>query len=92
MYNQKLTNCIWNGTARAEAVGGVAEAGGIVGLNNRGLIANCHAKGQITGTANRVAEGAPSLGGIAAVNAGTIVNCYATAEIIADCYTGYCGK
>lgn len=91
MYNQKLTNCTWNGTARAEAVGGVAEAGGIVGLNNRGLIANCHAKGQITGTANRVAEGAPSLGGIAAVNAGTIVNCYATAEIIADCYTGYCG-
>ncbi len=91
MYKQKLTNCSWDGSVRAEAVGGVAEAGGIAGLNNRGLIANCYAKGQITGTADRVAEGAPSLGGIAAVHAGTMVNCYSVAEIIADCYTGYCG-
>ena len=91
MYKQKIINCTWDGTARAEAVGGIAEAGGIAGLNNRGLIANCHSAGTITGTADRVAEGAPSLGGIASVNAGTIVNCYSMAEIIADCYTGYCG-
>lgn len=91
MYNQKITNCVWDGTTRAEAVGGVAEAGGIAGLNNRGLIANCHTNGTMTGTADRVAEGAPALGGIAAVNAGTIVNCYSMADIIADCYTGYCG-
>lgn len=91
VYKQKIVNCSWDGTARAESIGGTAEAGGIVGLNNRGLIANCYSKGLMTGTADRVAEGSPALGGIAAVNAGTMENCYSMAEIVADCYTGFCG-
>lgn len=91
VYKQKAVNCAWNGSVRAEAVGGIAEAGGIAGLNNRGLIANCYTKGKITGTADRSAEGAPALGGIVAVHAGTMENCYSMAEIVADCYTGYCG-
>lgn len=87
----KIINTKTTADVRAEAVGGVAEAGGIIGLQNRGLIANCTTTGTITGTADRKAEGAPSLGGIAGVHAGTIENCYAGGSILADCYTGYVG-
>ncbi len=92
MLRTKIINSHSDANVRAEAIGGVAEAGGIVGLNNRGLIANCYSTGQISGTADRVAEGAPSLGGIAGVHAGTIVNSYSTADVVADCYSGYIGS
>ena len=88
---QRIINSSSSANVRSEAVGGVAEAGGIVGLQNRGIIANCYTTGKITGSADRKAEGAPSLGGIAGVHAGTIVNCYSKADIIADCFTGYVG-
>lgn len=88
---QKIINSESHADVRAEAVGGLAEAGGIIGLLNRGLIANCYSTGTITGNADRKAEGAPSLGGIAAVNAGTVLNCYSLSNINADCYTGYVG-
>ena len=61
-------------------------------MNNRGLIANCYAAGTISGNADRVAEGAPSHGGIAGVHAGTIVNSYSVADVVADCYSGYIGS
>ncbi|MCD8017800.1 MAG: S-layer homology domain-containing protein [Oscillospiraceae bacterium] len=91
VYKQKIINSCSTADVRAEAVGGIAEAGGICGLQNRGLIANCYSAGNITGTADRDAEGAPALGGIAGVHAGTIVNCYSNATVIADCYTSYVG-
>lgn len=88
----KIINSHSDASVRSETVGGVAEAGGISGMNNRGLIANCYATGMISGTADRVAEGAPSLGGIAGVHAGTIVNSYSMADVVADCYSGYIGS
>ncbi len=88
---EKIINTVGTADVRAEAVGGLAEAGGIIGLSNRGLIANCYTTGKITGTADRKEEGSPSLGGIAAVQAGTMLNCYSLADIEADCYTGYVG-
>ena len=92
MLRTKIINSHSDANVRTEALGGVAEAGGITGMNNRGLIANCYSTGQISGTADRVAEGAPSLGGIAGVHAGTIVNSYSTADVVADCYSGYIGS
>lgn len=88
---QKVINTVVTADIRAEAVGGIAEAGGIAGLLNRGLIANSYSTGKISGTADREAEGAPSLGGIAAVHAGTILNCYSLSPVEAECYTGYAG-
>ena len=88
---QKIINTVVTADMRVEAVGGIAEAGGIAGLQNRGLIANSYTTGKITGTADRVAEGAPALGGIAGVHAGTILNCYSLSPVEAECYTGYVG-
>ena len=92
MLRTKIINSHSDASVRSEAVGGVAEAGGISGMNNRGLIANCYVAGTISGNADRVAEGAPSLGGIAGVHAGTIVNSYSVADVVADCYSGYIGS
>lgn len=92
MLRTKIINSHSDVNVRSEAVGGVAEAGGISGMNNRGLIANCYVTGTISGTADRVAEGAPSLGGIAGVHAGTIVNSCSMADVVADCYSGYIGS
>lgn len=88
---QKIINTVVTADMRVEAVGGIAEAGGIVGLQNRGLIANSYTTGKITGTADRAAEGAPALGGIAGVHAGTMLNCYSLSLVEAECYTGYVG-
>ncbi len=88
-----IINCIAsNIDIRSESAGGVAEAGGLVGLNNRGLIANSCTTGMIKGTSDRVLEGTPALGGIAGVHAGTMVNCYSLCEVISDCYSQYVGS
>lgn len=87
----KIVNAHVNADIRAESIGGIAEAGGIIALQNRGLIANSYVEGSISGTSDRSEEGAPSLGGIAAVHAGTIENCYSTASVVSDCYTSYVG-
>lgn len=87
----KIVNTHVNADVRAESVGGIAEAGGIIALQNRGLVANSYVEGSISGTSDRSEEGAPSLGGIAAVHAGTIENCYSTATVVSDCYTSYVG-
>lgn len=87
----KIINTHVNANVRAESIGGIAEAGGIIALQNRGLVTNSYVEGSISGTSDRSAEGAPSLGGIAAVHAGTMENCYSTASVISDCYTSYVG-
>lgn len=87
-----VTNCISNADVYGEAVGGVGEAGGIAGINNRSLVANCVANGKISGTADRIAEGMSSLGGICGVNAGKIVNCLSNSEIYSETYSQYVGS
>lgn len=91
-YRQQILRCSSNACVRAESVGGMAEAGGIVGMQNRGVISNCRSSGSISGaTAGIAAKNGPALGGIAGVHAGTIVNCAATAAVIADCQATYIG-
>ena len=86
-----ITNCVSNADVYGEAAGGVGEAGGILGLNNRSLTANCMATGVISGTADRKLEGMAALGGIAGVHAGTMVNCVSSASQKAERYSQYVG-
>ena len=63
-----------------ERSGELAEVGGVAGLLNRGVIANCYALGNVTGSGYRDTqhdiEGMACVGNLAAVNGGYIVNCY----------------
>lgn len=91
-YRQRILWCSSKACVRAESVSGMAEAGGIVGMQNRGVISNCRSSGSISGaTSGIAAKNGPALGGIAGVHAGTIVNCAATAAVIADCQATYVG-
>ena len=53
----KIINTHVNANVRAESIGGIAEAGGIIALQNRGLVANSYVEGSISGTSDRSAEG-----------------------------------
>ncbi|HWQ76747.1 MAG TPA: S-layer homology domain-containing protein [Syntrophomonas sp.] len=96
-YKGQLINSVSSADVRAEAVGGLAEAGGLIGLNNRALTANCFASGDISGTAKRGTEngveyeGMAASGGIAGVHAGNMVNCYATGDTSSDNFSYYVG-
>lgn len=87
-----ITNCISNANVYGEAVGAVGEAGGIAGINNRSLVANCVSNGKISGTADRVAEGMAALGGICGVNGGKVVGCLSNSEIYSHTYSQYVGS
>ncbi|SHI18744.1 S-layer homology domain-containing protein [Sporobacter termitidis DSM 10068] len=96
-YKGQLVNSMGSAAVRAEAVGGIAEAGGLVGLNNRALTANCLATGDVSGTAKRGTEngveyeGMAAAGGITGVHAGNMVNCYATGDTSSDTFSYYVG-
>ncbi len=70
-----------------ELSGELVEIGGIAGLVNRGLIANCYTLGSIIGSAYREVEqdieGMACIGGVAGVNGGYIVNCYSDGDVTA---------
>ncbi len=51
--------------------------GGLVGMNDRGSIIDCYAKGKITCKSSNA-------GGLAGVNKGTIINCYASGEVLSE--------
>ena len=74
-----------------EAVGGMAEAGGIIGFHNRGLVNGCFVSGNINAVCEPILNGRPVLGGIAGTHAGTINDCYSTALVQCDYYSGYIG-
>lgn len=77
---------------RSEASGKYAsEAGGLVSLNNRGLIANCYTLGSASGDADRGSEGMAYVSNLVACQAGTVVNCYVTGGVAADSYSYYVG-
>ncbi len=71
--------------------GSIAEAGGLVALNNRGLVANCYTLGDVYGSANRKEEGMASISTLIGVNAGSLVNCYANGSNVTDDYSYYVG-
>ncbi|MDF3001519.1 MAG: hypothetical protein K0Q48_1638 [Bacillota bacterium] len=92
-----LVNSASHATVFSGAQGGLAEAGGLVGLSNRALIANCYSTGDISGTARRgnadgrEYEGMAAVGGISGVFAGTMVQCYSSAKTSTDTYSTYVG-
>ena len=73
--------------------GDLAEAGGLVGLNNRGLVANCWADCTVYGSGNRENgnEGMAVVSGLVACNAGALVNCYASGDVSTYEHSTYAG-
>ena len=73
--------------------GDLAEAGGLVGLNNRGLVANCWSDSTIYGSGNRENdnEGMAVVSNLIACNAGALVNCYASGDLTTKEQSTYAG-
>ena len=70
-----------------EKSGQLVELGGIAGILNRALVANCYTLGVLTGSGYRNVEqdieGMACVGGVAGVNGGCIVNCYSEGDVCA---------
>lgn len=86
MFKGAVINSMTDVTMNVRELSGeLAEVGGIVGIINRGIAANCCAFGSVTGSAYRNTEndieGMACIGNIAAVNGGTIVNCYGQGDV-----------
>ncbi|MTI55673.1 stalk domain-containing protein [Geosporobacter ferrireducens] len=91
-YKGYIINSWADVDVRSEAVGQhLSEAGGLVSLNNRGLIANCYTLGNASGDAVRAAEGMAYVSNLVACQAGTIINCYVLGDTISDSYSYYVG-
>lgn len=91
-YKGYIINSWSDVEVRSEAAGKYAsEAGGLVSLNNRGLIANCYTLGNASGDAVRASEGMAYVSNLVACQAGTVVNCYVTGGVTADSYSYYVG-
>lgn len=90
-YRQEIIRCSSSASIQAEALGGMAEAGGIAGFQNRGLISSCHSNGTVTGAAAPDLKGRTVLGGIAGVHAGTIIHCSSTASVLSHSPSRYVG-
>ncbi|MBR4016137.1 MAG: S-layer homology domain-containing protein [Anaerotignum sp.] len=71
----------------------IAQGGGIVALNNRGLIANCYGLGDVTGSGNRENgnEGMASISGLVGVNAGPLVGSYSKGDLTTKEHSVYAG-
>ena len=83
LYKGAIINCMTdvdlNCTVRNG--GGWVEAGGITGMNNRGLVANCFSLGDILGEADQSAEefydqGMSIISPLVGFNAGHMATCY----------------
>lgn len=64
--------------------GDLAEVGSLVGLNNRGLIANCWTDNDLlyaSGNRENGNEGMAVVSNLVACNAGALVNCYASGDL-----------
>lgn len=96
VFKGAIINCMTDvDLTCVEESGQLAEAGGLAGLNNRGLIANSCALGDITASGYRDTqydiEGMACIGSLAAVNGGSIVNCYGAGNVTAMEYSTYTG-
>ena len=91
-YTGYIINSWADVDVRSEASGMyLSETGGLVSLNNRGLIANCYTMGNASGNANRAEEGMAYVSNLVACQAGTMVNCYVLGDTISDSYSFYTG-
>ncbi|SKB84091.1 FMN-binding domain-containing protein [Lachnospiraceae bacterium] len=99
-YKGSIINCTVDcdisGTVKDSSL---AEAGGLVALCNRGLVANSSFYGKVYGSGSRILregadeadEGMAIVSPLIACNAGSLVNCYASADITANEYSKYTG-
>ncbi len=74
--------------------GDLAEVGGLVGLNNRGLIANCWTDNDLlyaSGNRENGNEGMAVISNLVACNAGALVNCYASGDLTTREFSTYAG-
>ncbi|WP_051544882.1 FMN-binding protein [Butyrivibrio sp. MC2021] len=73
----------------------IASSGGITGMTNRGLVANCYTTGTYYGSMARdienEIEGMSSVGGLIGVDAGSLVNCYVSGDMTSEHYSIYTG-
>ena len=72
----------------------LAEVGGLVGLNNRGLIANCWTDNDLfyaSGNRENGNEGMAVVSNLVACNAGALVNCYASGDLTTREFSTYAG-
>ena len=93
-YKGALINSYFEGNVSCVVkAGDLAEAGGLVGLNNRGLVANCHTKADIYGSGNRDNgnEGMAVVSNLIAVQAGDLVHCFAQGNVTTKEYSTYAG-
>ena len=73
--------------------GDLAEVGGLVGLNNRGLVANCRSDSTIYGSGSRENgnEGMAVASNLVACNAGMLVNCCGSGNVTTKEHSVYAG-
>lgn len=73
--------------------GDLAEVGGLVGLNNRGLVASCWSDSNVYGSGSRENgnEGMAVVSNLVACNAGALVNCYASGDVTTKEHSTYAG-
>ena len=88
VFKGAIINTWTNVTMRGvEKSGQLVEIGGIAGILNRALVANCYTLGAVTGSGYREVEqdieGMACVGGVAGVNGGYIVNCYSEGDVTA---------
>ncbi len=92
-YKGAIINTITNIDLSCTVTNGsyLAEVGGLVALNNRGLVANCYTLGNVYGSGLRSDEGMGVVSTLIACNAGSLVNCYANGSNKTDDYSQYVG-
>ena len=74
--------------------GDLAEVGGLAGLNNRGLIANCWTDNELlyaSGNRENGNEGMAVVSNLVACNVGALVNCYASGDLTTREFSTYAG-
>ena len=74
--------------------GDLAEVGGLAGINNRGLIANCWTDNDLlyaSGNRENGNEGMAVVSNLVACNAGALVNCYASGDLSTREFSTYAG-
>ena len=87
MREGSISNSFSTGECISESIESWAQAGGFIGNNYYGIIANCYTH------ANIHAEGLSNVGGFVGPNRGTITNCYSTGKVIGSSSTGgFVGK
>ena len=98
IVGMQYKGAVINSVAKVDAsgvvlAGDLAEVGGLVGINNRGLVANCWSDSTIYGSGSREDgnEGMAVVSNMVACNAGMLVNCYGSGNVTTKEHSTYAG-